>query len=253
MDATTAHLVDDLTTALREAGDPHTAEQTRRYLKSNLHHHGVRMPVIRTLVADAARTHGPLDHPRLLSCTRALWHPEVHETRIAAAVLLERHVHVLGAEDTALLEDLLRDSDTWALVDLLAGSVAGRLLLREPTALPTYRRWATEDTQWIRRSGILTFLVPLTDPGGFPHYWPPFTETAAPLLPDPRFFIRKALGWVLRQTSRTHPTEVYDWFLPRAPHASGTTVRETVRHLDPTRTEAILTAHRQQKPQARSF
>ncbi|MGW2386258.1 DNA alkylation repair protein [Streptomyces sp. NPDC001658] len=251
MDAATAHLVDDLTKALRESGDPRTAEQTRRYLKSTLHHHGVRMPTIRTLVAEATRTHGPLDHPHLLSCTRALWRPEVHETRIAAAVLLERHVDVLKAEDTALLEDLLRDSDTWALVDLLAGSVASRLLLREPTTLDTYRRWATEEDQWIRRSGILTFLVPLSTPAAFPHHWPAFTRTAAPLLTDPRFFVRKALGWVLRQASRKHPAEVYDWFLPHAAEASGITVRETIRHLDPARSEAILKAHKQQKPQVK--
>ncbi|MDX2820496.1 DNA alkylation repair protein [Streptomyces ipomoeae] len=57
-------------------------------------------------------------------------------------------------EDTAFLEDLPRDSGTWALIDLLAGSVAGRLLLREPTVVDTCRRWAAEEHQWIRRSGV---------------------------------------------------------------------------------------------------
>jgi 3-methyladenine DNA glycosylase AlkD len=244
VDAATALLVDEISAGLRRAGDSGTAESTKRYLKSDLQHYGVRMPVIRTLVADTVRAHGPLDHPRVMSCARALWRPEVHESRMAAAILLERHVRLLEAEDTALLEELVRDSRTWALVDLLAGSVAGRLLLRKPAAVDTYRRWAAEEHQWIRRSGILAFLVPLGDTEGFPRYWNVFTAAADPLLEDPRFFVRKALGWVLRQASRKHPDEVYDWFLPRVGRSSGVTVREAVRHLDAARREAVLTTYR---------
>ncbi|WP_063784954.1 DNA alkylation repair protein [Streptomyces sp. TP-A0356] len=244
MDAETTHLVAELTAGLRAAGDPQTAEGAKQYLKSDLLHYGVRLPVIRKLVADAVRANGRLAHPQLVACTRALWRPEVHESRIAASILLERHVHVLRREDTALLEELLRDSRTWALVDLLAGSVAGRLLLREPAVVDVYRRWAAEEHQWIRRSGVLAFLVPVGDEEGFSRYWPVFTEIGDPLLEDPRFFVRKALGWVLRQASKKHPAEVYAWFRPRADRSSGVTVREAVRYLGAEQREAVLAAYR---------
>ncbi|MEV5988568.1 DNA alkylation repair protein [Streptomyces sp. NPDC052051] len=240
----TTRLVEQLTARLRAAGDPQTAEGAKRYLKSDLLHYGVRLPVIRKAVADSVRANGRLGHPQLVACTRALWAPEVHESRIAAAILLERHVPVLRPEDTALLEELLRDSRTWALVDLLAGSVAGRLLLREPAVVDTYRRWAAEEHQWIRRSGILGFLLSVGDDAGFAPYWPVFTEIGDPLLEDPRFFVRKALGWVLRQASKKHPAEVHGWLLPRAGRSSGVTVREAVRYLDDGQREAVLTAYR---------
>ncbi|NJQ08723.1 DNA alkylation repair protein [Streptomyces lonarensis] len=244
MDEATDRLVEAVAAGLRTAGDPETAAGAKRYLKSDLTHYGVRLPVIRKLVADASRTHGPLPRAGLVTAARALWHPEVHESRIAAAVLLERHVTVLRAEDTALLEELLRDSRTWALVDLLAGSVAGRLLLREPSVVEVYRGWAAEEEQWIRRSGVLAFLVPLHDDTGFRRHWPVFTDLADPLLADPRFFVRKALGWVLRQAGRKHPAEVHDWLLPRAGRASGVTVREAVRYLGDERGASVTAAHR---------
>ncbi|MFF8828580.1 DNA alkylation repair protein [Streptomyces sp. NPDC015131] len=244
MDAVVAALVEEVTAGLRAAGDPGTAEWAKRYLKSDLRHYGVRMPVVRDLVAGALRVHGPLGRAQVVSCARELWRPEVHESRIAAGVLLERRVRVLVAEDTALLEELLRDSRTWALVDLLAGSVAGRLLLRCPGALDACRGWAAEEEQWIRRSGVLSFLVPLGDRDGFGRYWPVFTEVADPLLEDPRFFVRKALGWVLRQAGGKHPDEVYAWILPRAGRSSGVTVREAVRRLDAVRREEVLEAYR---------
>ncbi|NJP67814.1 DNA alkylation repair protein [Streptomyces spiramenti] len=244
MDEATTRLVAAVTTGLRAAGDPETAEGAKRYLKTDLTHYGVRLPVIRKLVADALRAHGPLARAGLVAATRALWHPEVHESRIAASVLLERRFTLLRAEDTALLEELLRDSRTWALVDLLAGSVAGRLLLREPTVVGVYQGWAAEEEQWIRRSGVLAFLVPLHDETGFDAHWPVFTALADPLLADHRFFVRKALGWVLRQTGRKHPAEVYDWLLPRAGRSSGVTVREAVRYLGDARSESVAAAYR---------
>ncbi|MFX4291781.1 DNA alkylation repair protein [Streptomyces bohaiensis] len=244
MDDATTRLVAQVASGLRAAGDPETAAGAKRYLKSDLTHYGVRLPVIRALVADALRSHGPLPRPALVAAARELWRPEVHERRIAASVLLERQVTVLLAEDTALLEELLRDSRTWALVDLVAGSVAGRLLLREPTVVDVYRGWAAEEEQWIRRSGVLAFLLPLHDETGFRRHWPVFTDLADPLLADPRFFVRKALGWVLRQTGRRHPAEVHDWLLPRAGRASGVTVREAVRYLGEARSASVTAAHR---------
>lgn len=97
LDAAAARLVGELTAGPRGAGDPRTTEETRRYLKSDLQHYGVKTPGVRKRVADTVRAHGPLDHPQPVSRARALWHPEVHESRITAAILLERHLRVLEA------------------------------------------------------------------------------------------------------------------------------------------------------------
>jgi 3-methyladenine DNA glycosylase AlkD len=234
-----------LQASLLEAGEEKTAEGAKRYLKSDLEHYGVLLPVIRKLVRSHTLTRTPFDHDDLVTATWALWHTGVHECRIAAGILLERQVGLLGPADTRLLEELLRDSETWALVDMIAGSVAGRLLLAEPAVEADYRRWAAEEHLWIRRSGILAFLLPINRPATYQTYFPVVTELSDPLLADPRFFIRKAIGWVLRQAGKKHPQDVYDWIAPRAHRASGVTVREAVRYLSPAQREAILDAYRQ--------
>ena len=65
------------------------------------------------------------------------------------------------------------------------------------------------------------------------------------MLGEPEFFIRKAIGWVLRDTSRRRPDLVFGWLLPRAATASGVTVREAVKRLAPEQREAILAAYRE--------
>ncbi len=62
------------------------------------------------------------------------------------------------------------------------------------------------------------------------------------MLEEREFFIRKAIGWILRDTGRRRPDLVYEWLLPRAPRASGVTIREAVKYLAPDQRDAVLAA-----------
>ncbi len=64
------------------------------------------------------------------------------------------------------------------------------------------------------------------------------------MLEEREFFIRKAIGWVLRDTSRRRPELVFDWLAPRAGRASGVTLREAVKYLTPEQRQAIERARR---------
>jgi 3-methyladenine DNA glycosylase AlkD len=64
------------------------------------------------------------------------------------------------------------------------------------------------------------------------------------MLDEREFFIRKAIGWVLRETGRKRPELVSEWLLPRAARASGVTVREAVKHLPEREREEILRRYR---------
>ena len=62
------------------------------------------------------------------------------------------------------------------------------------------------------------------------------------MLDEREFFIRKAIGWVLRDTARKRPDLVYQWLLPRASRASGVTIREAVKPLTEGQRAALLSA-----------
>ena len=68
------------------------------------------------------------------------------------------------------------------------------------------------------------------------------------MLDETEFFIRKAIGWVLRETSKTRPDEVYQRVAPRTNRASGVTMREAVKYLDATRAERLLRAYKEGRP-----
>ena len=229
-------LAASIDTELQAGGSAHRAERERAYLKSSLRHYGTPVPSIRAIAKATARQYPELTHDELIALVEALWSVPVHERRVACVELLVLHVDQLGPAHAALLERLLRESLTWALVDGLAASVMGGLVDRYPELATVLDRWAVDDDFWLRRSALLALLVPLRQGRGD---FDRFGRYADAMLDEREFFIRKAIGWVLRDTGRKRPDLVYDWLLPRAARASGVTIREALKPLSAEQRDAI--------------
>ena len=224
----------------RDTGSPERAAGERAYLKSDLEHLGVGLPSLRGIVKGFTSTHREITHNELTDLVKALWSRPVHECRMAAIMLLEQHRRLLGARDLALIELMIRGSLTWAYVDPLAGDLAGSLVILHPNAVSRLDRWSTDPNFWVRRSALLAMMEPLRQGADFER----FGAYADAMLDEKEFFIRKAIGWVLRETSKRRPAEVYRWLLPRADRASGVTLREAVKYLDAADRDSILRASR---------
>lgn len=225
---------------LRAVADPRRAVQERAYLKSSIDHLGVRVPETRAIVGRALPRRSAPAHDLVVGVAEALWAAPVHERRLAACQVLALHVGALGADDLVLVERLVREAKTWALVDVLAPDVAGPIFEADPTgAGPVLDRWNADEDFWVRRASVLALLRPLRSGGGD---WDRFCRYADALWLEREFFIRKALGWVLRDTARRRPDLVFEWLLPRAATASGVTIREAVKPLSAEQRDLILTS-----------
>ena len=234
-----AALAAEIDAGLRAATVPGRAAKEKAYLKSDLDHYGVSVPSIRKVAEGVRARHPALTRAEVLRLATALWDRPVHERRMTAVELLDLYSDRLLPEDMAALERLLREARTWALVDGLAASVAGSLVERHPEAAAVLDRWAVDDDFWIRRSALLALLVPLRrGDGDFER----FGRYADAMLDEKEFFVRKAIGWVLRDTARRRPDMVFEWLLPRAARASGLTLREAVKPLPAAQRAAVLAA-----------
>jgi 3-methyladenine DNA glycosylase AlkD len=236
---------DLLTDELRAVGNPDRAAQEKAYLKSDLEFFGESVWEIRR-VAKAFASGAPLlAHDDLNALVEALWAEPIFERRMASVVLLELHPKLLGPADLPLIERRLRESRTWALVDALATDVVGGILARSPVEVtPVLDRWATDLDFWVRRASLLAELRPLRDGGDLA----PFLGRADAMLDEKEFFIRKAVGWVLREVGKRRPADVVAWLAPRTGRASGVTMREAVKYLPSADAERLMTAYREHRP-----
>lgn len=222
-------------------GSPERAVGAKAYLKSDLEFLGVAVPDLRKKTKAWVREHPDLTRTELLRAVKTLWKEPVNEFRHLAGLLLEAKRSLLTPADLSLLERLLRESKTWAYVDLIAIHVVGPVVQTHPEANAVLDRWSEDEDFWIRRSALLALLLPLRSGLGD---WPRFTRFADAMLEEKEFFIRKAIGWVLRDLSRTRPELVVEFLEPRAARASGVTMREGVKYLDPDDAERLMALYR---------
>ena len=199
------------------------------------------MPVTRAAIRSWCRARPALGHDELVAVAAALWQRPVFERRMAAEMLLELNPALLGPGDVPLIERMLREARTWALVDSLAADLMGGLVERYPALTEVLDRWAADADFWIRRSALLALLGPLRRGAGD---FGRFSRYADQMLTEKEFFIRKAIGWVLRETAKKRPALVADWLAPRIRQVSGVTLREALKPLPPDVKTALEAARR---------
>lgn len=225
-DAGVAAAAARLTDELRALGDPARASSERAYLKSSYVHLGSSVPGVRSVAKAYVKAQRP-SHDHLVALVDELWGSDVYERRLLGVELLAATPKLWGVGDLPWIERLLRNCHTWALVDGLATIVVGRIAAADPAALDVLDGWVGSDDMWVRRTSVLG----LRDLCKVGREWDRFERSADVLLAEREFFIRKALGWVSRETGRRHPELVSRWVRANLTRMNAVTIREAVKYL----------------------
>lgn len=225
-DAAVVAVAARLTDELRAIGDPARAESERAYLKSSYVHLGSSVPGVRSVAKAHVRASRPT-HDELVALVDQLWDTDVYERRLLGVELIVATPKLWGTADLPWIEGLVRNCHTWALVDGLATIAVGRIAATDPAALDVLDRWVGSDDMWVRRTSVLG-LRDLCKAG---REWDRFERAADVLLAEREFFVRKALGWVSRETGRRHPELVSPWVRANLARMNAVTIREAVKYL----------------------
>ena len=220
-------LVDRIRTDLRAAADVERAPAMQAYMKSAMPFLGVPAAAVRSITSTALRTHPPADLDGLRAAVLALWdEAEFREERYAAQNLLR---HRLGRGEPALLplhEHIAVTGAWWDHVDETARHIAALLDAHPEDTAAVVRAWSRGEDLWLRRLAILAQLgrKDRLDTALL-------AEVIEPALSGSEFFLRKAIGWALRQYARTDPAAVRRYVAANAHLLSGLSRREAMKHL----------------------
>ncbi len=220
----------ELLHALGQEADPIRAEGQQAYMKSNLPFFGVTVPRVRRIVRTLARA-CPFDGPDMWRETiLSVWRrAERREERYGAVELLvlPRHAKWLSPDRIGLAEELVVTGAWWDLVDPVAIGGVGAMLKAHPTGTAqVLRDWSKDRDIWKRRTAILSQLRhrSATDRDLL-------FEVIEPSIACGEFFLRKAIGWALREYSKTEPKAVAEYVQANGDRLSPLSRREALRHL----------------------
>jgi 3-methyladenine DNA glycosylase AlkD len=222
-------IVERLRADLAARADPAAAVEMQRYMKSAMPFRGVAKPAREQLLKAAVATYPLASSDELDAAVRELWDgAEYREERYLALSLTghRRHLPWLAPSWVPLLWDWIVTGGWWDFTDEIASRRIGPLLRAHPDALrPVVRGWINDPDRWLRRTSVICQLQagPATDTALL-------TEAIEANLDDPDFFLRKGIGWALRQHARTDPEWVRA-FVAGHPGLSPLSRREALRHL----------------------
>ncbi|HSX68062.1 DNA alkylation repair protein [Nocardioides sp.] len=222
----TSGLAGAIRAGLRATADPAIAQGQQAYMKSAMPFLGVRGPEVRRLTRSLVREHGVREGDALLASSRGLWNGATHrEERYAASELLALRPLRGDWSLVPWVEHIARTGAWWDHVDGVAGRVRELHDLHPAATADLVRGWSVEEDFWVRRLAIISQLGrrDRTDRQLL-------AEVIEPSVGDGEFFLRKAIGWALRDLARWDPAWVRG-YVEAHPGLSPLSRREALKHL----------------------
>ena len=216
-------------TKLRAETHPERANQQQAYMKSEIPYFGLSVPRCRSIAHETLHDHPPQNTQAWVTSILLLWREATHreECYIAIELLLhKKFAHWLVLDRLPVLEEMVVAGAWWDYVDALAIRGAGTVLANDPVQTKRILyKWAKDQNIWKRRVAILAQLKSKTNTDV-----DLLSKCIKPSIGHSEFFLRKGIGWALREYSKTDPDWVKE-FVEKHPELSGLSRREALKHL----------------------
>lgn len=185
----------------REAENPVKALQMQNYLKGQFSFYGIQKPVKTIIEKEFFKTYGLPSREKLFEVVFELWQLPEREYQHTAIMILQKFEKQLEEGDIINIEKLIVSKSWWDSVDGLSAWICGQYFKKFSHQIkPVTQKWINSGNIWLQRSSLLFQLKykMSTDTELLSDY-------IVVLSGSKEFFIRKAIGWVLREYSKVNP------------------------------------------------
>ncbi|WP_406448113.1 DNA alkylation repair protein [Streptomyces sp. NBC_00876] len=219
-------VLERLTVLYPTAADPVRARSAAAYMKDVAPFLGIPTPRRRALSRSVLEGTQRPDEADCAAIALRRWALPEREYQYFAADYLRRHAARCSAGFVPVLRHLVSTVSWWDTVDVLAAHVAGPLVAADPALRQTMDEWIEDDDLWIARTALLHQLrfKEATDTRRLFAYCLRRAD-------HPDFFIRKAIGWCLREYAKTDPQAVREFVDGARDRLAPLSVREATKHL----------------------
>lgn len=226
--AVRADLIDALQVALRCAANPEYAIPMQKYMKSQMPYFGIKADPLRRIQRDIFKAYPLRSFDEYVTTIRHLWDTATYrEERYTALGLAEKYPQYQTLEALPLYRHLIETGEWWDYVDMIAQHLIGGLLWHNRDVMELeLGRWINDPHLWIRRSAVLAQTRFKGDTNEAMLF-----EFCEDHLHETSFWMRKAIGWALREYSKTRPEAVRGFIQRNEDRMSGVTMREARKYV----------------------
>jgi 3-methyladenine DNA glycosylase AlkD len=212
----------------RTLANPANAKAMAAYMKTSMPFYGIkkpdRVPVLREM-----DKRFPIDNrAQYVETIESLWSQPRREEKYAALHVAIKHKQYITPVNLPLYRRLIIDGAWWDFVDEISIRLVGHLTLQWPDTIGAKMNdWVEDRNMWIRRSALISHIKHKERTNHQQLF-----EHCLKCAGEKEFFIRKAIGWTLRQYAYASPKRVSRFLRKHRPVLSTLTFREAAKHLD---------------------
>lgn len=199
--------IDLLTKLFEKNRNEAKAGPMESYMKGHFPYLGIKSPLRKELEKQFFKETGILKEPFNRHFVTELWDKPEREYQYTALTYIEKSLNKLVKNDLAFMERLITTKSWWDSVDAIAPKAVGKIAEKFPEVIDeTLNGWAIHENMWLRRAAILFQLKykAKTYEELLYHY---IRQNAV----SKEFFIQKAIGWALREYSKSNPVSVKEF------------------------------------------
>lgn len=220
-------LTSEIRSAYKAAANPHDAPDMQRYMKSDMPFYGIKTAVRRKIDKTVFNKYKIKDLVEYERVIRELWSGKYREERYTAIGFAIKYEKFHLMEAIPLYRMMIESGAWWDYVDSIAIYLVGALLRKFPSEMKgELEQWIEDDHLWIRRAAIIAQVSFRADT-----YHELLFRFCRICMHEKSFWIRKAIGWALRDYSKHEPERVRRFVDENRENLSGLSLKEASKYI----------------------
>jgi 3-methyladenine DNA glycosylase AlkD len=195
---------------LSSSADPATRKSFPVFFREGVRYYGVKTAVVRQIAGKYWKEIQNRSKPEIFALCEELYRSDFTEEAFIVSFWVPRVAHQYEREDLSVFERWIDTYiNNWAKCDGFCNHAMGDFFQKFPDRAPDLRRWAGSENRWMRRAAAVSLIVPAKHG----EFLSDALAIAGLLLTDPDDLVQKGYGWLLKEASRKHTDEVFDFVM----------------------------------------
>jgi 3-methyladenine DNA glycosylase AlkD len=221
-------IIEQIRNELQEKATEKNRQGAERYFKEDVKFYGVRVPEVRLIAKEAFQQINDLDKTEIFQLCEELLKSDYSEEALLACVWADYLTKRQEPEDFVVFERWINNYvSTWAECDTLCNHAVGSFIEKYPSYLENLKNWTKSNNRWMRRAAAVTLVLPARK-GKF---LDDLLEIADSLLLDTDDLVQKGYGWMLKEASKKHQKQVFDYIMKNKDKMPRTALRYAIEKM----------------------
>ncbi len=228
MDAKVEEVLQNIEDTLKSNADKTLIDSTKRYFKEEIHCYGMKSADVKKIESDYWKEIKKWDKDEIFVLCEELYKSGYFEETAISASFSDKIHKKFSEEDLPMFKRWIEEYVTnWAACDNFCNHTMGSYMEMYPSHVTDLKIWAKSDNRWMRRASAVSLILParrgmfLSD----------VFEIATILLTDSDDLVQKGYGWLLKEASKTHTQEVFEFVMANKRQMPRTALRYSIEKM----------------------